>query len=483
MPIQRKIFISYRRADNPDFADRIRDWFINRYGRANVFMDFDTIPPGVMFADYIRLAMQQSDAVVAIIGHRWLDLLKERAAAFEDDYVRIELALALELGKPITPICISGAPVPPRVSLPPDLRSLLDFNIAFLDRTNFYERIERIIASVEVTFDKDQNHTVKVSPADQQRDVNHKIEESVTQLTPPKGALISITEVYPNKVILEDARKSKVTHLDGKDPLSPQDAIAYYNRGVTRQTNGELSGAIADFDQAIRLNPQIVAYHLNRGKAKKDQGDFGGAITDFNEAIHLDPQNATAYYNRGITRQAKGDSSKALADFDQAIRLHPKYTEAYNNRGIARQANGDLAGALEDYSRSIELNNPKIHLPYNNRGAARQANGDLAGALEDYDQAIRLNPEFDKAYNNRGLARQANGDITGALVDYNQAIRLNSQYAKAYYNRGLAHKNSGNTRGAIADCQKYLELGGGQQFGDQAEVEKLIRELHAQLNS
>ena len=74
----RKIFISYRRSDNPDFVDRIRDWFIHRYGRANVFMDFDSIPPGVKFADYIRATIQQSDTVIAVIGPRWLELLREK---------------------------------------------------------------------------------------------------------------------------------------------------------------------------------------------------------------------------------------------------------------------------------------------------------------------------------------------------------------------------------------------------------------------
>lgn len=29
----RKIFVSYRRIDHVDFVERIRDWFVMRYGR------------------------------------------------------------------------------------------------------------------------------------------------------------------------------------------------------------------------------------------------------------------------------------------------------------------------------------------------------------------------------------------------------------------------------------------------------------------
>ncbi len=64
----RKIFISYRRDDHPDFVERIRDWFVIRYGRSNVFMDFDSIPPFTKFADYIREKVEETDVMIVIIG-------------------------------------------------------------------------------------------------------------------------------------------------------------------------------------------------------------------------------------------------------------------------------------------------------------------------------------------------------------------------------------------------------------------------------
>src|SRR4051794_24107154 len=97
----RKIFISYRRQDHPEFVERIRDWLIMKYGRANVFMDFDSMPPMVKFADHVRKEIEQCDVALVIIGPRWLELLQEKARNFEEDYVRIEVSLALQLGKPV----------------------------------------------------------------------------------------------------------------------------------------------------------------------------------------------------------------------------------------------------------------------------------------------------------------------------------------------------------------------------------------------
>ena len=137
-----KIFISYRRQDNPEFVERIRDWFIIHYGRDNVFIDFDTIPPFVKFDDFIREKVEESDVVVAIIGPDWLKLLKEKATNFEEDYVRIEIALALKLGKLVAPICIKGAQVPRPADLPDELRAMLAYNAAFLNSgREFLERV------------------------------------------------------------------------------------------------------------------------------------------------------------------------------------------------------------------------------------------------------------------------------------------------------------------------------------------------------
>ncbi|MBL8163192.1 MAG: TIR domain-containing protein [Anaerolineae bacterium] len=148
---RRKIFFNYRRADFPDFVERVRDWFALRYGRDSVFMDSDTIPPFTPFADYIRERVRDCDVLVAFIGPRWLEILKEREQQPDDpDYVRIEIKLALDEGKPIAPICIKGAHPPRNQDLPPDLRPMLEYNVAFLESgRHFLDNIEPLLDALE----------------------------------------------------------------------------------------------------------------------------------------------------------------------------------------------------------------------------------------------------------------------------------------------------------------------------------------------
>lgn len=147
----RKIFISYRRSDHPDFVERIRDWFSWRYGRENVFIDFDSIRPASDWESAIRHEISQSDALIVIIGPKWLKLLLNAAKNPDKvDYVRLEIQLALQEGKVIAPVCIKGARQPKPTDLPEELQSVFKRNFYELNsRLHFLDNIERFMDSVE----------------------------------------------------------------------------------------------------------------------------------------------------------------------------------------------------------------------------------------------------------------------------------------------------------------------------------------------
>ncbi|PZV22794.1 MAG: hypothetical protein DCF12_20155, partial [Snowella sp.] len=71
--------------------------------------------------------------------------------------------------------------------------------------------------------------------------------------------------------------------------LSQVTAIDYYNRGLAKSDSGDYQGAIADYNQAIKLNPDYALAYCNRGNSKVNLGDYQGAIADYNQAIKLNP--------------------------------------------------------------------------------------------------------------------------------------------------------------------------------------------------
>ena len=120
-----KVFVNYRRDDEPAMAARIRDRLAATFGDANVFMDVDNLLAGQRFDKELEKALDQTDVFVAVIGPRWLELLAERRASGKRDYVREEIAGALQRGIVAIPVLIERTPLPRFDALPEDIRDLV----------------------------------------------------------------------------------------------------------------------------------------------------------------------------------------------------------------------------------------------------------------------------------------------------------------------------------------------------------------------
>lgn len=82
-------------------------------------------------------------------------------------------------------------------------------------------------------------------------------------------------------------------------------AVAYKNRGNAYYNKKDYDGAIADYNEAIRLDPsQALTYHVlayvNRARLYFDKEDYDRAIADYSEAIKLDPYVGKQDLDRGF---------------------------------------------------------------------------------------------------------------------------------------------------------------------------------------
>ena len=137
--------------------------------------------------------------------------------------------------------------------------------------------------------------------------------------------------------------------------LSPQDAEAHSNLGVTLQELGRLNEAEVSLRQAIVLRPNYPEAHNNLGNALKEQGRLDEAEASYRQAIVLKPGYANAHSNLGATLQDLSKLDEAEASYIQAIALRPNYAEAYSNLGVTLQELGRLEEAEESLKHAITL--------------------------------------------------------------------------------------------------------------------------------
>jgi tetratricopeptide (TPR) repeat protein len=178
------------------------------------------------------------------------------------------------------------------------------------------------------------------------------------------------------------------------EALALQSSTVYFYRGRTKQDNGDLVGAIVDFDQAIEIDPRHARYYFRRGAAKQGNGDLDDAIADYTKAIEIDPQHSLVYNNRAAAKWMQGDLEGALADYDKAIDTPGRYAGAYINRGAAKQRNGDLDGAITDYTRAIQgtdvVFNSFVAMAYAFRGLAYLWQARDADAQQDFRKCLEV---------------------------------------------------------------------------------------------
>lgn len=130
MSASNAVFISYRRSDSNDVTGRIYDFLSQHFGPDVVFKDVDSIPLGVDFRTHLNQTVGCCQALVAVIGPTWSNVLQKRLGQASVDWVRAEIETALGRGIPVIPLLVGGADLPSADVLPEGLQDLAYCNAA-----------------------------------------------------------------------------------------------------------------------------------------------------------------------------------------------------------------------------------------------------------------------------------------------------------------------------------------------------------------
>lgn len=154
-----RVFISYRRDDALDATDRLYTELAAQLGEDSIMMDVDSIPSGADYREYIQQAIEGCEAVLVVIGNHWLNVVDstgKRRLDDPEDFVHLEITLALKLGKHVIPVLVGRGTMPSAEELPAELQSLAYRNATEVRAGRDYSsHVKRLIDRLRKLLDPD----------------------------------------------------------------------------------------------------------------------------------------------------------------------------------------------------------------------------------------------------------------------------------------------------------------------------------------
>ena len=140
------------------------------------------------------------------------------------------------------------------------------------------------------------------------------------------------------------------------------------------------------------------AYSTCRARARKHlgRGQLSEAVLDLTEAIRLKPDHAEAYNQRGLVYRRLEQYAEAIEDYTEAIRLaNDEIPDPYFKRGQAYNGKGWLGHALRDYNQAIARDGSRGEFFWL-RGELWESKREYAKARDDFETAQRLGYRADE---------------------------------------------------------------------------------------
>jgi tetratricopeptide (TPR) repeat protein len=151
-----------------------------------------------------------------------------------------------------------------------------------------------------------------------------------------------------------------------RQPLRPQetvtvtleDARAHIHLARQYLEQGNVEGAIAEYEAAIQLEPGVVEAYIGLGNAFFLLREYEDAARHYQMAVDLDPNLPEAHARLGIYHILQGDIQQGLAECDRARQLGPELPESHFCLGLYFAQQGDVEQARREFEIVVETGPP-----------------------------------------------------------------------------------------------------------------------------
>jgi tetratricopeptide (TPR) repeat protein len=246
--------------------------------------------------------------------------------------------------------------------------------------------------------------------------------------------------------------------------LVPQSPGVLAQRGFMRRQAGDVNGAVADFEQALKYELPAdqklnvaraldeARYTLVAEKAFKALAarDWVSALR-YGRAAEAFPRADEAVFRVTIAALAGlGHTDEALRASNALIARGKATGQAYAQRAYLRKTLGDGAGALADFEQALDrgglpaAQRVAVELEIATaRSSAYETQGDVTGAREELVNFVRTHPGYAAGWSTLGQFYARQKEYPAAVTAFENSLAversgevlLNAGYASVYVDR------------------------------------------------
>ncbi len=194
-----KIFINYRRGDDPGNTGRLFDRLQDVFPSAQLFMDVDNIAPGLDFVRVLNERVAECDILLAVIGKTWTnacDAAGTRRLDDPDDFVRIEIESALTQGKRVIPVLVGEAHMPRPEDLPESLQALARRNAVRLTHERFRADTQGLIKALQQSLEEIETQRREQAEAVRRAQLEEERRRHEEEAEKERGALAARQQAF-----------------------------------------------------------------------------------------------------------------------------------------------------------------------------------------------------------------------------------------------------------------------------------------------
>tara|TARA_B100000131_G_scaffold315254_1_gene353357 strand:+ start:923 stop:2218 length:1296 start_codon:yes stop_codon:yes gene_type:complete len=269
-----------------------------------------------------------------------------------------------------------------------------------------------------------------------------------------------------------------------------QDPELDLNNGNSMLNKGDIDGAEAQFNNALRIDPSFAPALQALSKLCLHKGDLKKANEYSIQAVNADEDfrdwskeisKITELIQSGNRNVQKGLFDEAIQEYDKIAQLHPYFPDAEFYKGLTRFRQKDIEGAADYFSKALIIypNHKKarkgldnVTKQFLNAGNKSYKRGDLSKATSYYEKALKFDPNFYLAYFQLGVLQKKQGQSQAAISSLNKVLEIKPDHDKTWFTLGTAYETDGKLDLAVEHYQKAININPGytKAYGNMGKI-------------